>query len=58
MNNLLTLNEAAEKLKISKSTLRKIMKEGRIKSVEISATRGDRRFTEEEIERFIKENTI
>jgi excisionase family DNA binding protein len=58
MNNLLTINEAAEKLKISKSTLRKIMKEGRIKSVEISTSRGDRRFTEEEIERFIKENTV
>jgi excisionase family DNA binding protein len=53
----LSARQVEERLKISKATLRKLVSTGKIKAIIVSS-RGDKRFSEEEIERFIKENTI
>ncbi len=50
--HLLTLNEAARLLGISKTTLRRWTRNGTIDSVRINA-RGDRRFLPEQIENFL-----
>ncbi len=52
MNELLTLKEAADKLKISVGTLRKYADAGVCKAVIINK-RGDRRFRMEDLQAFI-----
>lgn len=52
MNELLTLKEAADKLKISVGTLRKYADAGICKAVIINK-RGDRRFRMEDLQAFI-----
>lgn len=54
--NLLTLEDVTKRLKVSMSTLRKFIKEGMIKTVNIS-DRGDKRITEEALQEFITKNT-
>jgi excisionase family DNA binding protein len=56
MNGLLTRKQVAERLKVSISTIRKYVRNGELKGVQVS-TRGDRRFSEEEVASFIKRNT-
>jgi PTS system nitrogen regulatory IIA component len=50
MKNILTINELAEKLKMSVSTLYKYAEKGKIPSIKIGTCR---RFIEEEIYEFI-----
>lgn len=51
--NLLTISEVAEYLRIVPLTLKRMEKRGEIKSIRINS-RGDRRYTREEIERILK----
>lgn len=53
---LLTLEETAEKLKVSIGTLRRWDNEGHLKAVRIGTRRGigDRRFRKEDIEEYIR----
>jgi len=53
--NLLTIEQAAERLSIGLSTLRGLVREGKIKVIRIS-TRGDMRFDPKDIQTFIEEN--
>lgn len=50
---LLTLEEAAEQLGVSKSTLRRWTRQGIIESIRINP-RGDRRFTPEQLQNFVR----
>jgi excisionase family DNA binding protein len=54
-DGMLTLNEVARLLHVHPNTLRRWCKDGRIQSYRI-APRGDRRFKQEEIARFLAEN--
>lgn len=54
MNNLLTIKETMQYLKISRSTLNQLVRDGKIKIALRVGKRGDRRFRPEEIERFIE----
>ena len=54
-DGMLTLKEVAELLHVHPNTLRRWSKDGRIQSYRI-APRGDRRFKQEEIARFLAEN--
>ena len=58
LSQLLTIEETAKILKVHKATLRRWDKEGRLKAVRIGSRRGigDRRYKQEDIERFIKQN--
>lgn len=53
MINLLSLQEAADYLKISKATLRKWTNDGIIEHIRLSS-RGDRRFLLSDLEAFIE----
>jgi excisionase family DNA binding protein len=53
-DGLLTLKQVAELLNVHPNTLRRWIKDGRIPSYRISS-RGDRRFKQEEIARFLAE---
>ena len=53
-DNLLTLKQVAELLNVHPNTIRKWIKDGRINSYRISS-RGDRRFRQNEIDRFLAE---
>jgi excisionase family DNA binding protein len=55
MNNLLTLKEVAELLKIKVKTLKKWDKLGTLKAVRINS-RGDRRYKLEDIEKYLQDN--
>lgn len=56
--DLLTLEEAAKKLKVSMGTLRRWDNEGELKAVRIGTRRtvGDRRYRREDIENYLKKN--
>ena len=56
--DLLTLEEAAKKLKVSMGTLRRWDNEGHLKAVRIGTRRkiGDRRYRKEDIENYLKKN--
>ena len=56
--DLLTLEEAAKKLKVSMGTLRRWDNEGELNAVRIGTRRkiGDRRYRKEDIENYIKKN--
>lgn len=51
---LLRIKEAAELLGVNPATLRKWDKEGKLPAIKISK-RGDRRYKQEDIEKFLKE---
>lgn len=51
---LLRIKEAAELLGVNPATLRKWDKEGKLPAIKISK-RGDRRYKQEAIEKFLKE---
>jgi excisionase family DNA binding protein len=53
-NGMLTLKEVAQILHVHPNTLRRWVKDGRIQAYRI-APRGDRRFKQEEIARFLAE---
>ncbi len=52
---LIKIREAAEMLGVNPETLRRWDREGKLKAIIISK-RGDRRYKQEDIERFIKRN--
>lgn len=52
---LLTIREVSEYLQVSRLTLKRYEKRGKIKSIRINS-RGDRRYLREEIQRFIGES--
>lgn len=54
--DLLTIKEAAKKLKVSMGTLRRWDNEGHLKAVRIGIRRevGDRRYRREDIETYLK----
>ncbi|MBU4209852.1 helix-turn-helix domain-containing protein [Patescibacteria group bacterium] len=54
--DLLTLEEAAKKLKVSMGTLRRWDNEGELKAVRIGTRRkiGDRRYRKKDIENYLK----
>jgi len=54
--DLLTLEEAAKKLRVSMGTLRRWDNEGHLKAVRIGTRRkvGDRRYRKEDIENYLK----
>jgi excisionase family DNA binding protein len=52
---LLRIREAAEILGVNPETLRRWDREGRLNAVIVSK-RGDRRYKEEDIQKFIKDN--
>lgn len=56
MEELLTLKQAAQILKVNEQTLRRWDKEGRLKAVRIGSRRGvgDRRYRLEDIKKFIQ----
>ena len=56
MNNMLNMQQTMERLGLSRPTVLKLIKQGKLKAVIISS-RGDKRFAQEDIEQFIKENT-
>ena len=57
VSELLTLKEAAEKLKVSQQTLRRWDNSGHFKAVRVGTRRGlgDRRYQVEDIENYIKQ---
>ena len=55
LSKLLTLNEACLVLNVHPNTLRKWDKEGKLKAIRFG-TRGDRRYSEQDIFIFIQKN--
>jgi excisionase family DNA binding protein len=58
LTELLTLEEVAKKLKVSKATLRRWDNEDKLKAVRIGSRRGvgDRRYRKEDVEKYIENN--
>lgn len=52
---LLTIEEVAEFLRVSIWTVRKLVKTGKLKAITISS-RGDKRFSKNDVDTYIKEN--
>jgi len=55
--NLLTLHEVADVMKVSESTVRRIIREGRLKAYKIGK-RGQIRVKKEELERYIEDQIV